>query len=276
MTDSNKHDWGKRKNTLISILEDTITLLDDISHSFQNDYPQTRISHFRYLCFGYILISRDNIRTSLLLLRNNMIYQVHNYCRNMFEMVVNLTYINDDKSEMEKKLKRFFDYKYVQEYNLLDTLKQYPTIVPELKKENKDSIIQENYNHYILHYNIKKKVVTDWSGLSLYKMMKNISDEKKRDDLLKGYLMFNRINNQYVHPSIEFIGRIIEEEYQNDVNDDYKNQILVSLLESIYVSVFLIIEIYLDHFQKNRQTFRNKCNELETRFKNMSLNVVNT
>ena len=35
------------------------------------------------------------------------------------------------------------------------------------------------------------------------------------------------------------------------------------------LSVLHIIEIYLEHFQKNRQTFNNKLNELDTRFKNI-------
>jgi Family of unknown function (DUF5677) len=269
MTDITKHDWGKRRDKIIPILEDTIILLEDMSRSFQNDYHINKISHFRSLCYGYILISKYNINTSLLLFRNKKMYQVHYISRNMIEMVINLFYINSDKSERKERVKRFFDYRYVQEYNLLDTLKHFPEEFREFRNKNQEVKTEKNYNKYKSRYKITQKFVTDWSGISLYQRIEKISDEQKRKFLLRFYYLTTRNDNQYVHPSTKYIRSIIDEEFRTGVNDDKNKMVESSLLESIFISVSMIIGIYLEHFQKNRQIFRNKYDELETRFRNI-------
>jgi len=263
-----EHNWEQRKEIIISILEDTITLLEDMSHSFQKDYHPKRISPFRHLCFGYLLITKNNIITSLLLIKNNMMYQIHYISRNMYEMVINLSYINTDKTKLEERVQRFFDFRICQKYNCLDTMNKYPEIHQGFRTLEKDYMIQDEYNKYLSKYykNDKKRVILYWSGISLYQMINSILDDKKRDNLLRGYYWVDKINNQYIHPSYEYIKNVIDDEYVSSVKSDdrYKNELY--LLEVIYISVFMIIEIYLEHFQKNRLLFRKRHNQLEMRF----------
>ncbi len=275
MTDITKHDWKERRDKLISILEDTVTLLEKMSLSFENDYHPKRISDFRYLCYGYILISKNNIIGSLLLSKNRLVHQLHHISRNMMEMVTTLTYINDEKSTLEEKVRRFFDYQCVITNKHLDTLKRFPEIPQEFRNEKDDSIIEDNYKIFLSRYkNGNKKVnVNCWSGHDIPQMIEKISDEKKRNDLFRGYSLISKTNNQYVHPSIEYIKKITDEKYRKDVTDNTNNQMEVFLLESIIISVSQIIEIYLEHFQKNRQTFLDESHELEKRFRNKLLDV---
>jgi hypothetical protein len=274
MTDNNIHDWTNKKDQIISILEDTVTVLDDISNLFQNYYP-SEMSDFCYLCYGYIIISKHNIITSLFLLRNKMIYQVHYFSRNMFEMMTNLTYITDDKSKLEERIKRFFDYEKVQLYNQLKPLKEIPELFP-FRNETEEINVQNDYNNYMsLYYNKKNsKRIGKWSGLNLKEMINLITDERKRNHLLMRYNLMTQLNNQYVHPSIEYIKGIIREEY--GLNDKYgeKDQMAVYLLQSIYMSISMIISLYVEQFLINDHTIINKCYELEKRFRNIPSRIV--
>ena len=180
----------------------------------------------------------------------------------MFEMVVNLYYINDDKSEREERLKRFFYYDVVLQYNTLEIYRHIPEMSRDFGFEKHDSRIQSEYNQYKSRYKIKNNV-PNWSGYNLLDMINKISDEGKRNDLFNGFYLLTKNNNMYVHPSIKYIKNIIDEEYGDGFK--HKDAMLLSLLESVFVSVIHIKDIYLEHFQKNRQYFRNKCNELKTR-----------
>ena len=39
MLDFAEQDWKRREEAIIPILEETIKLMQDMTHSFQNDYP---------------------------------------------------------------------------------------------------------------------------------------------------------------------------------------------------------------------------------------------
>ena len=260
-----EQDWNQRRAIIISILQDTITLLEEMSSSFRHDYHPKRITNFRLLCYGYLVISKNNIKTSLLLIENGLLYQIHPISRSIFEIVVNLNYIDADDSERNERTKRFFDYQYVDRYNVLHTMESISEIPQDVRTKEQDDKIQHDYSEYLKRYNMQKRErgITNWSGFNLVEMIQRIPDDNRRNDLLKGYKLVPKIDNQYIHPSIEYLKNIVRDEYHDNLDRDLSE---VRLLESIYLSTSKIIEIYLKHFQKNRMVFQRRADEIERRF----------
>jgi hypothetical protein len=269
-----EQDWKKREEAIIPILEETIKLMQDMTYSFQNDYPSKRISLFRQICAGYLMIGKNNAKASLLLIENNLTYQIHYISRNMFEMVVTLHFIDNDKLRRDELAQRFFDYTSIQRYKVMEAMNKNRSIPQEFRTEEMDKEIEKKFNSFLKNYRTKegKPPRTDtWSGLSLPEMINTITNNYKKNDFLTGYDIMNRPNNQYLHPTVEYVKNIVKDELERNV--DYK--IRVSQLESIYVSSSQIIEKFLDNFQKNRPLLRKRFDNIENSYKAITKDFIN-
>jgi hypothetical protein len=263
MVDSRIESWREIEDEISQIYVEELSLLDEMIESVKNNYQSNRMTPFRLLCFGILIICRDNAKAGLLLIKQDLIHQVHYISRNMFEMIVNLCFIDNEESKRGELVERFFDYGIVNGFKTLNKMNKYPLIPQSERTEQRDRDIENGYNHYKNKYkDVKGKVnLKTWSGKTLPEMIKCVKDPKLCENLMTGYDIMNETNNLFLHLSNEYVRTVIKGEFEGVT--DY--QMRYTQLSSLMLSADLIIKKYFIHFQKNRPAFRRKYDDIERR-----------
>jgi hypothetical protein len=260
-SEKNVMDWRDVEEMITRVYMEEIALMDDMIESIKNNYHARQITPFREICFGYMVICRNNAKAALLLIKENLIHQVHYISRNMFEMVVNLCFIDNDDSKRQGLIERYFEYRIIGAYKTLEKMRKYSSIPQTVRTVQKDREIESNYESFKNKYkDAKGKInLNAWSGKTLPAMIKEIKDKQLRDNLTTGYDMMADINNQFLHLTHQYLGTVIKEEF--DGNIDYKMR--YTQLNSFMISTGLVIEICFNHFQRNRPAFKERYNSIE-------------
>ena len=264
--------WSDAEDKTTQIYLDEIKLMDEMIESVKNNYQLNRMTLFRALCFGVLIICRDNAKAGLLLVKENLIHQVHYISRNMFEMIVNLCFIDNEDSKRQELVERFFEYRIVHAFKALKTMKKYPSIPQSVRTEQKDADIEEGYNDFRNKYkDANEKInLSKWSGKTLPDMINCIKDAELRENLMTGYEIMNETNNRFLHLSYDYVRTVIEGEYERVT--DY--QARYTQLSSLMVSADLTIKKYFIHFQKNRPAFKIKYDDIDKRHAQVQMEVV--
>jgi hypothetical protein len=156
----------------------------------------------RELCVGYLLLCRDNLKATILLLENNQGLQLYFISRNIFEIAVTLFYILSDVKEMDKRIDRYFEYnnsiKRQQGINILSKL-------AKLGYDHTSNVNSEEINQKCKLFKEKfgknGKLRDDtWSGLHMVQMIESLSGQEK-EELLEAYEIGIKISNSFLHPT---------------------------------------------------------------------------
>jgi hypothetical protein len=179
----------------------------------------------------------------------------------MFEMVVNICFIDNDDSERQGLVERYFKYGIIGAYKTLEKMKKYSSMSQAGRTLQKEREVESNYEFFKNKYKDSKGKINlnSWSGKTLPAMIKEIKDTKLRENVTTGYDMMADINNQFLHISQQYLGIVIAEEF--DGNIDYKMR--YTQLSSFMISTGLIIEVCFKYFQKNRPAFKNRYKSIE-------------
>jgi hypothetical protein len=190
----------------------------------------------------------------------------------MFEMVVNLCFIDNEDSKREELVERFFDYRYRDAFKALRTMKNYPSIPQAVRTEQKDRDVEQGYTYFKNKYkDVNGKIdPRTWSGKTLPDMIKCIKDKTLCENLMTGYDTMTETNNRFLHLSYDYVRTVIDGEYKRVT--DY--QMRYTQLSSLMVSADLIIKKCFLHFQKNRPAFKIKYEDIEKRHDQIQIEVV--
>lgn len=256
MHNDSKKEWLEVEKKVISVFKKEVSLMTDLSMSVIEDYHPKKLYPFRELCLGYLLIANNNAKAALRLIKANLVHQIHYISRNMFEMVVTLYYIDDDKLKKEELINRYFAFNSsIVPYKAMISMKEYPAPFEGIRTDKRDEEIIEGRKEFIKRYG---KETQTWSGKGLPDMIKTISDLETRNDLLKRYSLMVQMNNNFLHPTMQHFKSAKRDFVSKEV--DYK--IRVTQLHSVSTSADLIIRKFLESFQKGRPDFRERLDEI--------------
>lgn len=234
--------------------------MDDLSMSVIEDYHPKKLYPFRELCLGYLLIANNNAKATLPLIKANLVHQIHYVSRNMFEMVVILYYIDDDKSKKEELINRYFAFNSsIVPYKAMISMKEYPAPFEGIRTDKRDEEIIEGRKEFIKRYGKETQTL---SGKLLPDMIKAINDTETKNDLLKRYRLMTQMNNNFLHPTMQHFESAKKDFVSKEV--DYKIRIMQ--LHSVSTSADLIIQKFLESFQKGRPNFRRRLTEINENY----------
>ena len=172
-------EYIKQKSIMLPLINELIVTINDMARSVPSKYPSKRIYPFRELCLGYLLICRDNLEATVSLFEKDLGDQINYINRNMFEMVVTLFYIVDDKSKKEERTKRYFDYNdAVIKHKHKEMIQKHKDIFKDGLPEEQIKAIDNNYAKF--HDKYKKPNTQSWSGLKMDKMIDGLSSRMVR------------------------------------------------------------------------------------------------
>ena len=224
-----------------------------MARAVPSNYPKARIYPFRELCLGYLLICKDNLEATVCLLDKNLGDQINYINRNMFEMVVTLFYISDDKSKKEERTKRYFDYNdAVVKYRHKEMILKHKDIFPGGLLEEQIKLIDQHYKKFENEYHKPNR--QSWSGLKIDKMIESLSSSDEKDKLLKHYQVAVYLNNQFLHPSILHIRSAFKAFFENKSNH---HAIMLQVMTTLYLAGY-IVDKFLSEFQKGRPAFQTR------------------
>ena len=164
---ANKDEWGKRYKKIIPVIEKQIILLEEIIASFMENNDGSKISDFNLLCFGYLIIANNNSKATYLLVSNNLHYQAHFIRRIMFEMALNLFYIDNNINYTRDDLvERYFEHGKVRSYEALQTMLNHPEGFESVRDSVKDKTVLTEYRNYLVRP--EKQVFTSFVVASLF------------------------------------------------------------------------------------------------------------
>lgn len=252
--------WKDIEKRLIPIFEIEIQLMDDITASVIKNYHPKKIYPFREICLGYLLIAHSNAKATLFLINENLVHQVHYISRNTFEMVTTLYYIDDDESKKDALVERYFKFNAsIVPFKAMKAMHEYPETFREITTNERDKEILREHDAYIKMYG---KNTQTWSGKNLPDMIKSLKDDETKNDLLKRYKLMVNMNNNFLHPTRQYIIQSIKDAIKREV--DYK--IRVMQLHSVSTSADLIIHKFLDNFPKGRPAFKQRLKKINEEY----------
>jgi len=257
---ANKDEWGKRYNKIIPVIEKQIIFLEEIITSFMENNDVNRISDFQLLCFGYLIIAKNNLKATYLLVMNNLYHQAHFIRRNMFEMALNLFYMEHNIDYARDVLvERYFDHGAVRSYDALLTMLRHPEGFENIRNEVKDQTVMTGYQNYLDKYELKKRPQY-WSGKNPRQMIDRISDNKLQSLFLEDYELLNKIDNWQLHPSAYYVKIAIDDEEFNNKCYGAKAAILSSMYQlthRILSKFFYANEAYAIQFRDRLEDLLN-------------------
>jgi hypothetical protein len=259
----NKAEFKKLKQQTIPIVKEIIEIIKDMALVVPKKYDESRMSPFRELCLGYLLISKNNIEAALRLLENGLVHQIHYINRNMFELVVTLFYIDDNSRNTEARVQRYFEYNdAVINHKAREMLRKYQNLYKkELPKEIQEEL-EQKYRNFIEKYKKedgKKPNEQSWSGLNLFELIGELTDKTVKERLLTHYQIVVSINNSFLHPTIAHIRSALGDFYSGEIDE----RIGILQIRTIVFLVGLMMDKFLLHFQKGRPAFRSRIDEVE-------------
>jgi hypothetical protein len=264
------HHYGASKNQVTRCIDierrvmllctKVISLINDIIESVKKNYPldgrsRGKLSSYRLLCFCSLIICGNNMRASLLILKDGLDHQIYYIRRNMIEIMVTLYYIDQDENRREQLVTRFFDYGAVNQFNSNKIIMKYSsTLQSALGQQQKE--VETRYMDFKKKYTSTKggRALRTWSGKNLWAMINEINDVELRNKLLHDYEVMNTTNNLYSHLSSQYCNSVLKEEFEKTI--DYSMR-YIHLHSMLYLSAN-IIKKYLAHFPKNRIAFRKR------------------
>jgi hypothetical protein len=255
---ANKDEWEKRYKKIIPVIKKQIILVEEIIASFMENNDVSRISDFNLLCFGYLIIANNNLKATYLLVIRNLYHQAHFIRRSMFEMALNLFYMDHNIDYTRDALVgRYFDHGKVRSYETLQTMLRHPEGFENVRNEVKDKTVMTEYHNYLTKYELVRKPQS-WSGKPLDKMIASISDDKLQTLFLEEYELLNRVDNWLLHPSAFYVKMAIEDEVFN--NECYAAK--AALLSSMYQLTHRIISKFFYVNEACATHFEDKLKEL--------------
>ena len=252
---NNEDAWREAERRSRQILEKLISLSNEIIKHIDKSYPSKRLYNYRLLSFGYLSIGKSNAESILLLTAHGLSHQLHYINRNMVEMVVNLHYIGNDDKNRAALTQRYFDYKKVSAYKEMKIIEKYPDIFSGgLFKLHKPKKLKD-YDDYNLMYG--KKNIQYWSGKNIFEMIDTINDPEIKKKLLFLYELLLTKNNQYLHPSVNYLKDVLNKE-----TDKFISEFNVMFIGSTLQLLDMIIHECLNLFPKGRPKFRTDLAEI--------------
>ena len=166
----------KIKEDHYPVLIDMMGIMNDMALTATKKFSPSRISPFRALCLGYLLICKKNVEATLRLSEHNLVHQISYVNRNMFELALTLYYIDDDKHKIDERINRYFEhYNSVIRRKSIKTANKYPNFLdpvnPDVEKE-----VDLNYKNFIDKYSKhgKKCNIESWSGKTMNSMIDDL------------------------------------------------------------------------------------------------------
>lgn len=259
--------WRGIEERVITVFKEKIKLMDDMAESAIQNYHPKKIHPFRELCLGYLVIANNNSKAALRLIEDNFVHQVHYISRNMFEMITTLYCIDDDKSKKDDLIERYFKYNAsIVPYKAMRTMKRYPRAFEGIRTDEMDEEIMNARTDFKKTYGEK---IQTWSGKSTPEMIEDIKNLEIRNDLMKRYCIMVQANNNFLHPTRQYIITAIKD--FTSKNTDHK--VRVMQLHSVSISADLIIRKFLDNFPKGRPVFRKRLSEISENNNNIMESV---
>lgn len=248
--------WRGIEERVITVFKEKIKLMDDMAESAIQNYHPKKIHPFRELCLGYFMIANNNSKAALRLIEDDLVHQVHYISRNTFEMAVTLYYIDDDKSKKDNLIERYFKYNAsIVPYKTLNSMKEYPKAFEGIRTDKRDEEILKAQTEFIKKYG---KEINSWSGKFIPVMIKDIKNTEIRNDLLKGYSIMVKMNNNFLHPTRQYILTAIKDFTSKKVD----HKVRVMQLHSVSTSADFIMWKFLDNFSKGRPVFKKRLSEI--------------
>lgn len=254
----NKDEWEISYKKIIPVIEKQMIFVEEIITSFMENNDVNKISDFQLLCLGYLIIAKNNLKATYLLVTENLFHQAHLIRRNMFEMTLNLFYMDHNIDYARDVLvERYFDHGVVRSYDALQTMLRHPEGFENVRNEVNDNTVMTAYHNYLTKYGLVRKPQT-WSGKTLDKMIASISDEKYQSLFLEEYALLNRVDNWLLHPSALYVKMAIEAEEFN--NKYYATK--TALLSSMYQLTHRIISKFFYVNEACAIDFSDRLNKL--------------
>jgi len=249
------------KDDLLSVLHELIEACGDMALSCRGNYVN-KLYPVRELCLGYLLLCRDNLKATILLLENNQGHQLYFICRNIFELAVTLFYILDAPIKMDERTDRYFAYnnsiKRQLGINILSKLAELGYTCPT---ETNSEKVNKNCEDFKEKYARDGKLKDDtWSGLNMVQMIESFSGSVK-EEFLQTYHIGIKISNSYLHPTRTSLRQAIEDFYSGKI--DYKFQLpATSFIAGLSLA---IADKYLTQFSKGRPKFIERLEDIRTK-----------
>lgn len=258
-----KNDFDVKVECLQKLIDLMFEVLRSAYLNYGDDYGKTRMYSNRQLCMGSMLVALNNGKASIALAKNGLFYQIHYISRNMFELVVNLYYMLDDDSEFDERFERYKRYsREVLPYRVIEVMKTYPEHVkdPPLEK-----IIAEKKMLFLKFkgkYSINGKIsLESWSGRKLPDLIKKITDQKAKDDLMRLYHFIAKTNNFFLHPTWYYFESALKEAVSRI---DYA--VRIAQITMIFSSGETVTRKFLKYFPKRRPEYQRKLAHLYDTF----------
>jgi len=252
----------ERDKRLISILNDTLNFLDDFINNIKKHYiAKFEKQPFRFLCFGYLKITQNNLRAIVTLAENNIIDQIQYITRNILEMVVTLYYLGN--GERDKLANRFLYFEKVFKYKFMKAMEEHPRLFKVLLDEGKIEEKEEEFEIYKRDYGLISNHINSWSAKNLFEMIDNINDEADKKHILKCYRIMAAWDKSFMHPTEQYLKQLFEIKPDSVDFYNYKNIRLVYTKELSD----LIIKKCFNRFSKSRIAPTEKFNALKIRQK---------
>lgn len=249
------------KSDFLSVMHELVELFGDMVVSSRANY-MNKLYPVRELCVGYLLLCRDNLKATILLLENNQGLQLYFISRNIFEIAVTLFYILSDAKETDKRIDRYFEYnnsiKRQQGINIMSKL-------AKLGYDHTSNVNSEEINQKCKLFKEKfgknGKLRDDtWSGLHMVQMIESLSGQEK-EELLEAYEIGIKISNSYLHPTRFSLRQAIDDFFSEKI--DYEIQLpAVSLIVG---TSHAIAYKYLTQFPKGRPEFTEQLEDIRAK-----------
>jgi len=238
------------------ILSEILGIMNDMALTSTKKFHPKRISPFRALCIGYLLIGKSNVEATLRLSDCNLTHQISYINRNMFEIALTLYYIDDDKSKIDERVSRYFEhYNAVIRRKSIKTSNKYPAFLDSVSNDIEQEVDQ-NYKNYIDKYSRhgKKCNVESWSGITMKSMIESLLNDEIKGHLMKHYEIIINMFNNFLHPTKLSAELAIEEFVKGEIDQTTG---LWQVKTTIGLAL-LIIEKHLSLFQKDRPSFKDR------------------
>ncbi|HBR22284.1 MAG TPA: hypothetical protein DD713_06935 [Nitrospiraceae bacterium] len=268
----NRIAWIDVEKELVSLVYSEISIIDKMLQSASVNYiTSNRLFPYRELCFGFLVVARNNTEATLKLIEANLVDQIHFISRNTFEMMVILYYIDNDKFKRDELTQRFFDYHIVTAHRAMHIIESYPRSFVGVITEGNANEIKRDYDAFLTKYSQdgKKPSLTTWSGKNLSDMIDTISDENCKNDLMKRYKFMISANNYFLHPTELSLRQSILKYRESEIS--YK--LRVKQIHSVLTSVDLIIHKYLEQFPKGRPAFKRELKDINNKHNKLVANT---
>lgn len=258
-------EWQIKDDALIKVLQDEICLADDMSKHIEEIYDrQLRMTPYRLLCLGYLITGRNNLDSSQKLIEANLVHQVHYICRNSFELVITLYFIENFKNhERDSWVKRYYDYSAVIQHKAKKIMYKHAATLEPITTPEKDAEIEAKYKEFEKKYKptTDKKINTNtWSGIDNRAMINLITDQDTKDRLMMLYDTIVKGNNLFLHPTQHSMQEEIVSFFSKKV--DYKQR--YAMLYGLVTAMKMIFEVCLKKFSKGRIEFSRRLKLIDS------------